>query len=257
MMMGIWTWRSGSLRDDDPTHINQSSIVLINDGTGQYTERVVLPLPQFYQGYTAVQSIGVFDLDDNGFEDLFLLHTRNDDLSIGGDDLPFTRPVHAGADEPGRSDVHRRDGDAGSGTGGDAGADGRPREATDERGAASALQRLGSRWVPGSRTWGSVDRNHEAVTDRVQEQRARANSSPCHPTRCCPNPNDPNPYFGHGAWPADVNGDGLTDFVASNGDWGPDEQPNTEDDGTVIVVTLNTNRATTDPVRVTRATALA
>ena len=185
----------GQLRDDDPTHINQSSIVLVNDGAGQYTERVVLPLPQFYQGYTAVESIGVFDLDDNGFEDLFLLHTRNDDLSIGDDDLPFTGRYIQAADESGRSDVHRRDGDAGSGTGGDARADGRPRAATVERGAASALQRSGSGWVPGSRTRGPVgDRNHEAVTDRVQEQRARATSA--HVTRpVAARPQRPKPVF--------------------------------------------------------------
>ena len=39
----------GQLRDPHPTHINQSSIVLINDGTGHFPERVELPHPRFYR----------------------------------------------------------------------------------------------------------------------------------------------------------------------------------------------------------------
>ena len=37
----------GQIRDFDPTHINQFSIVLVNDGTGHYPERIELPHPAF------------------------------------------------------------------------------------------------------------------------------------------------------------------------------------------------------------------
>ncbi len=33
----------GQIRDLDPTHINQFSIVLVNDGTGHYSRRIELP----------------------------------------------------------------------------------------------------------------------------------------------------------------------------------------------------------------------
>ena len=55
----------GQLRDPHPTHINQSSIVLINDGTGHFPERVELPHPRFYRGFTAVEGIVDFDLQRN------------------------------------------------------------------------------------------------------------------------------------------------------------------------------------------------
>ena len=71
----------GQLRDDDPTHINQFSIVLINDGAGHFRSRVELPQPRFYRGYTAVESIVASDINDDGFQDLFLMHTRNDDVA--------------------------------------------------------------------------------------------------------------------------------------------------------------------------------
>ena len=42
----------GQMRDLDPTHVNQFSIVLVNDGTGHYRTRIELPHPDFNQGYT-------------------------------------------------------------------------------------------------------------------------------------------------------------------------------------------------------------
>ena len=35
----------GQIRDLDPTHINQSSVVLVNDGAGYFLHRTALPLP--------------------------------------------------------------------------------------------------------------------------------------------------------------------------------------------------------------------
>ena len=47
----------GQIRDFDPTHLNQFSIVLLNDGTGYYPERIELPHPAFYDGYTSVPTL--------------------------------------------------------------------------------------------------------------------------------------------------------------------------------------------------------
>lgn len=73
----------GQIRDNDNTHINQSSYVILNDGNGYFpeTNRLTLPLPDFYYGYTAVEAILVGDLVGDGAKELLLSHTRNDDVS--------------------------------------------------------------------------------------------------------------------------------------------------------------------------------
>ena len=78
----------GQMRDLDPTHINQSSIVLVNDGTGHYPSRVILPLPSFNRTFTQVPGLTHFDVNDDGFQDLLLLHQRNDDGPA--DIIPWT-----------------------------------------------------------------------------------------------------------------------------------------------------------------------
>ena len=67
------------MRDLDPTHINQFSIVLVNDGTGHYPVRIELPHPAFNDGYTQVHTLTHFDVNGDGFQDLLLVHQRNDD----------------------------------------------------------------------------------------------------------------------------------------------------------------------------------
>ena len=42
---------------------------------------------------------------------------------------------------------------------------------------------------------------------------------------------------------ADVNGDGLTDFVVPVSFWGPDELPDTRDDFTLFTTLLNATTA--------------
>jgi hypothetical protein len=73
----------GQIRDNDISHINQSSLLLVNDGTGNYpeTKAIKLPNPDFYYGYTSVQSVDCFDVNRDGLKDLVVLHTRNDDVS--------------------------------------------------------------------------------------------------------------------------------------------------------------------------------
>lgn len=73
----------GQIRDNDRTHINQSSFVMLNDGKGYFpsANAVRLPLPDFYSGYTAVQASDSWDINGDGRKDLVLLHTRNDDVT--------------------------------------------------------------------------------------------------------------------------------------------------------------------------------
>ena len=68
----------GQLRHFDPFQINGFSIVLLNDGTGHYPERIELPHPAFYDGYTSVQALTHFDVNGDGFQDLLLVHERMD-----------------------------------------------------------------------------------------------------------------------------------------------------------------------------------
>ena len=74
----------GQMRDTDPTHVNQFSIVLVNDGTGHYRSRIELPHPRFARAYTHVPGLTHFDVNSDGFEDLLLLHQRNDEVDLEG-----------------------------------------------------------------------------------------------------------------------------------------------------------------------------
>ena len=69
----------GQNRGTSPRTINQSSIVLINDGTGHYPARIELPRPVFADGYTSVIGQTHFDVNSDGLRDLLLVHVRNDD----------------------------------------------------------------------------------------------------------------------------------------------------------------------------------
>jgi hypothetical protein len=73
----------GQIRDNHATHIRQTSYVVYNDRAGNFPQsgRVVLPLPDFYFGYTSVEAIASGDLNGDGRPDLILSHTRNDDVS--------------------------------------------------------------------------------------------------------------------------------------------------------------------------------
>ena len=78
----------GQGRDTHPLHVNQFSVVLVNDGAGYFPLRIDLPRPDFYRGFTTTPGLTDFDLNDDGLQDLLVLHERNDDIS--GSDLPFT-----------------------------------------------------------------------------------------------------------------------------------------------------------------------
>ena len=70
----------GHIRDRGPLVIDQHNTVLVNDGTGYYPTRIDLPRVRFFDGFTAVGWLTHLDVNDDGFEDLFLMNTRNDDV---------------------------------------------------------------------------------------------------------------------------------------------------------------------------------
>ena len=70
----------GQIRDRGPLVFHQRNTVLVNDGTGYFRNRIDLPPARFFGGFTAVPWLTHFDVNDDGFEDLLLMHTRNDDV---------------------------------------------------------------------------------------------------------------------------------------------------------------------------------
>lgn len=81
----------GQIRDNHPTHIDQSSYLLLNNGRGYYPESlsIKLPLPNFYHGYTSVQDAASWDVNQDGYKDLILVHTRNDGVTGSDAETPW------------------------------------------------------------------------------------------------------------------------------------------------------------------------
>ena len=67
----------GQLRNSDIECQNLlESKLLLNDGTGNFYYAGRLPHPNFNDGFTGVQDIGIGNFDNNEFRDLILLHVR-------------------------------------------------------------------------------------------------------------------------------------------------------------------------------------
>ena len=239
----------GQIRDFDPTHINQFSIVLVNDGTGHYPERIELSHPTFYDGYTAVQALTHFDVNDDGFQDLLLVHERKG--ATHPDVLWHTgRYIQVLINEATASGVLRRRrpmsfvdetptrmGDQ-SATTPERNADGAPlHNIADPR--MHDVDRDGCADLVMSRNRGRVRIESPLVYRNDGSGRFRAMS--------------PVPFagsdrhFGSYAVPADVNGDTVVDFVVPRHHNGADHRYNTADDFTTLVTLLNTTPAS--PVR--------
>jgi hypothetical protein len=79
-------------RDNDRTHINESSVVVYNDKTGHFplANRVALPTPDFYYGYTSADSVAYADLNGDGKLDMIVAHTRNDGVTGAQAETPAT-----------------------------------------------------------------------------------------------------------------------------------------------------------------------
>lgn len=235
----------GQIRDDDPTHINQSSIVLINDGSGHFPARVELPRPRFYRGYTAVQAIVDSDINDDGYRDLVLLHTRNDDVASepNPEEVAWTGRyvqvlVNRGdADDPSFTDETRTRLVQG------------PTRATRFPD--------GERLVNGARRLSLTDLDRDNCPELVlghaggpitkqspiaYRSNGRGQFRPLPPEPFWRRPRPRERHFGYRAHPADVNGDGLVDVVVPVGLWGSDNRPNTRDDYTLLTTVLNTTR---------------
>ena len=224
----------GQIRDFDPTHVNQFSIVLVNDGTGHYSTRIELPHPAFYDGYTSVPSLTHFDVNADGFQDLLLMHERN------GDTLPDViehtgRYVQVLVNRGGTSFVDEtpaRMGDQ-SATTPERDSNGDPlhnvstrpprMHDVDRDGCADLVMWRVNAFVSaesplvylndGSGRFGAVSPVPFAGLDR---------------------------YFGYNAVPAELNGDAAIDFVLPWHDNGPDERHGTADDFTALLTLVNT-----------------
>ena len=228
----------GQNRATDPRLINQSSIVLINDGTGHYPARIKLPLPAFADGFTSVAGQTHFDVNGDGFQDLLLVHPRNDDGPPNV--IPWTgRYVQVLVNRGGTSF-----GDETSARMGDQSA------ITSERNPdGDPLHNAG---VPGMY---DVDRDgctdlvvSRGVDVRTESPLVYRNDGSGRFQAMSPVPfAGSDRYFGSGAVPADLNGDGVIDFVVPRYHNGPDGRYDTADDFTILVTMLNTTPA--GPVR--------
>ena len=225
----------GQIRDLHPTHINQFSIVLVNDGTGHYPARIELPHPAFYDGYTSVPALTHFDVNDDGFQDLLLVHQRNDDtlpnviwfsgryvqvlVNRGGASFIDETPVRMG-DQSATTPERNQDGDRLANVAAPVMHD------IDRDGCEDLVMSQGQAAFHAVRTESPLAyRNDGSGRFQAMSPVPFAGSSR---------------NFGFGAEPADVNGDGAIDFVVPSHNNGPDREYGTADDFTTLVTLLNT-----------------
>ena len=215
-----------------PLGLGAPSLVLVNDGTGHYPTRLDLPRPPFNAGYTRVSWLTHFDVNEDGFQDLLLVHRR---LYEGPtNEIPDTgRYIQVLMNRGGTSF-----GDETITWMGDQSATTPERDSegnelfNDAAPRMHDIDRDGCADLVMSRSHANVETESPLVYRNDGSGRFRAMS--------------PVPfvgstrYFGWGAVPADVNGDTVVDFVFPELDWGPDGESDTADDFTVFMTLLNT-----------------
>ncbi|MCY4025854.1 MAG: VCBS repeat-containing protein [Acidobacteria bacterium] len=227
----------GQSRDDHPSTRNQFNIVLVNDGTGHFPSRIELPHARFYRGFTAVGEIATFDINGDGLLDILLNHSRNDlstDAQRGV--LPFTgryiQTLINRGDQTFSDETNTWI--KGQGT---TRAQRYPNGEHLYNGGAMVLHDLDRDGCPDllmADTWGPI-RKQSPIAYR-NNGRGQFRALP--PERFWRRSRDL--WFGYGAWPADVNGDGRIDFVVPTWILGPDNRENTRDDYTLFTTVLNT-----------------
>ena len=212
--------------------LGSPSLVLVNDGTGHYPTRIELPRPPFNEGYTRVSWLTHFDVNEDGFQDLLLVHRRMYEGPTN--EIPDTgRYIQVLMNRGGMSfgdETITWMGDQSATTperdseGNELYNDGAPRmHDIDRDGCADLVM---------SRPHAPVRTESPLVYRNDGSGRFRAMS---------PVPFvGSDSYFGWGAVPADVNGDTVVDFVVPQHDSGPDGEYGTADDFTVLMTLLNT-----------------
>ena len=221
----------GHLRGSRPERATSVSMVALNDGTGHYPQRIELPHPDFNDGYTAVQFMTHFDFNEDGFEDLLLVHARED----GPEGLPsYTgRYLQALINDGGESFVDETP------------------TWFDDQGLTAQVHYSDGNLLYNFADPRMLDIDRDGCEDIVM---ARA----FNPIRAeTPifylnngsgqfRPLTPDEMFIDMGWdakyatPADVNGDGLADLVVPQRILGPDDEYGTEDDSTRFLTLLNT-----------------
>ena len=233
----------GQMRELGPKHNNQSSLVLVNDGTGHYRERIELPHPVFNDGYTHVPGITHFDVNGDEYQDLFIAHERNDGGPSGV--LPWTgRYIQVL--------VNRADGTFGdetltwmsdqSATTPEYNPEGEEMSNGDVRLEMHDVDRDGCLDLVGARSPYPV--RAESPYAYLNNGSGQFEAAPREPFI-----ESEEPWFGHRAVPADVNGDGVIDFVLPLRDDGPDDVWGNDDDVSVLMTLLNST-----PLRPIRCT---
>ena len=223
----------GQSRDDDPVNINEVNIVLVNDGTGHFPSRIELPHAGFHGGFTRVSFMATHDINGDGMLDILLSHQRND-LSTDAE-----TGVLSGTGRYIQTLINRGDGTFGDET------------STWIKGQGLTRPQ---RFPDGEPLWNEAgmvlrDLDRDGCVDllmtdavgpiRKQSPIAYRNNGSGQFEAFPPELFTDDPDFGYGARVADVNGDGLPDFVVASWDWGPDGLEDTEDDFTMLYVLQN------------------
>ena len=202
----------------------------MNDGTGHYPTRIELPHPAFYDGYTSVPALTHFDVNNDGFQDLLLVHERNDDtlpnviyftgryiqvlINRGGTSFDDETPARMG-DQSATTPERYPDGEPlhNAAT---------PRmHDVDRDGCADLVM------------WGTPNVRTESPLVYLNDGSGRFKAVSPVPFA------GSDHYFGP-AVPADVNGDAAIDFVLPERHAGPDGIYGTADDLAMLVTLLNT-----------------
>ena len=213
-----------------PLGLGAPSLVLQNDGTGHYPTRLDLPRPPFNAGYTRVSWLTHFDVNEDEFQDLLLVHRR---LYEGPtNEIPDTgRYIQVLMNRGGMSfgdETITWMGDQSATTpehdseGNELFNDAAPRMHDIDRDGCADLV---------------MSRSHNVRTESPLVYR---NDGSGRFRAMSPVPFVGSDLTGSGAVPADVNGDTVVDFVFPQHDNGPDGEYDTADDFTVFMTLLNT-----------------